>query len=218
MKQGIANIWLLGMIVVFIAMFSAYIITTINYSKTFKMKNEMLTIIEKHHGMTSNQGSSVSSIIPGKGDVIGNVGAIQTINLYLRGMSYSTLGRCPNADADMPGYWYGVTSLANDAELSDLAEHVTTNEKKYYWCFAKYDAQLSTGVYSSAYYKVRIFYGFDVPILSTFLSVRVDGFTDEIYDLYDVPRNVEGTTGGATAANTVISSDSMDISYEQLRR
>ena len=29
MKQGISNIWLLGMIVVFIAMFSAYIATTI---------------------------------------------------------------------------------------------------------------------------------------------------------------------------------------------
>ena len=63
MKQGIANIWLLGMIVVFIAMFSAYIAITVNYTKSFKMKNEMLSIIEKHHGVTSNLGVQGDSIV-----------------------------------------------------------------------------------------------------------------------------------------------------------
>ena len=198
MKQGISNIWLLGMIVVFIAMFSAYIITTINYSKSFKMKNEMLTIIEKHHGMTSNVGTtqsqskflqSIGKNPPsGSSSVTVDVGAIQTINLYLRGMAYDTLGRCPNNNDrknDLPGIWYGVTKLSEKDELKDITEKVTTNEKKYYWCFAKYDAQLRTGKYTSAYYKVRLFYGFDIPVLSTFLAVKVDGMSDEIFDLQD---------------------------------
>ena len=165
MKQGIANIWLLGMIVVFIAMFSAYIITTINYSKSFKMKNEMLTIIEKHHGMTSNIGQPVNSIIK----------------------SGTVTGDCPSRSTDTPGTWYGVTSLSESGSFSDLTEEISQKnaDDKFYWCFAKYDAQLRTGTYSSYYYKVRIFYGFDVPVLSTFLSVNVDGMTDEIFDVQD---------------------------------
>lgn len=196
MKQGISNIWLLGMIVVFIAMFSAYIITTINYSKAFKMKNEMLTIIEKHHGLTSNLGSKTGenciSNYSGTNDITCDVGAFQTINLYLKGMGYDTLGKCPNnkdRNTDLPGTWYGVTDLGTVQNLGHLYEHtekVETNERKYYWCFAKYDAQLSTGKYTSAYYKVRIFYGFDMPVLSEFLAVKVDGMTDEIFDLQDV--------------------------------
>jgi hypothetical protein len=217
-KQGISNIWLLGMIVVFIAMFSAYIITTINYSKSFKMKNEMLTIIEKHHGMTSNLGTKVSqspfltsigkNAPEGGNGITVDLGAVQTINLYLRGMAYSTLGRCPNnndPNTDYPGHWYGVTSLAEDEHLYQISEEVTTNEKKYYWCFAKYDAQLRTGKYTSAYYKVRIFYGFDLPVLSTFLAVKVDGMTDEIFDLQDTTNKV------SIAANAVVtSSDDYD--------
>ncbi len=216
MKQGISNIWLLGMIVVFIAMFSAYIITTINYSKAFKMKNEMLTIIEKHHGMTSNIGSSVGenckSNYSDTTPIVCDVGAVQTINLYLRGMAYDTLGRCPNNDDrknDLPGIWYGVTSLSETDELYNLAEKVNTNERKYYWCFAKYDAQLRTGKYTSAYYKVRIFYGFDVPVLSTFLAVKVDGMSDEIYDLQDI----KGKVGND---NNIIEVSSED--YDQIRK
>lgn len=186
MKQGIANIWLLGMIVVFIAMFAAYIITTINYSKSFKMKNEMLTIIEKHHGMTCNNGVSGKSIIDGS-DVTVDVGAIQTINLYLRGTGYTQKGKCPSRATDNPGTWYGVKTLSETGQFSDFAEEITgsTADNKYYWCFAKYDAQIRTRSYSSAYYKVRMFYGFDVPVLSTFLAVNVDGMTDEIFDIQD---------------------------------
>lgn len=192
MKQGIANIWLLGMIVVFIAMFCAYIITTINYSKSFKMKNEMLTIIEKHHGMTSNDGHSGKSIINGN-DVQVEVGALQTINLYLRGNGYAQKGLCPSRATDSPGIWYGVTSLEPEGSFESLTEMITSANAgdKFFWCFAKYDAQLRTGAYTSAYYKVRMFYGFDVPVLSTFLSVNVDGMTDEIFDLQDVSTGIQ---------------------------
>ncbi|MBR4693496.1 MAG: hypothetical protein IKP07_01680 [Bacilli bacterium] len=194
MKQGIANIWLLGMIIVFIAMFSAYIATTINYSKAFKMKNEMLSIIEKHHGVTSNLGQQGESVTnPGQRITV-DLGAAQTINYYLRGMGYNTKGKCPrnNDNTDVPGTWYGVydMDLENKGlELFQMSELVQTSEKKYYWCFAKYDAQLRTGTYTSAYYKVRVFYGFDLPVLSTFLSVKVDGMSDEVYDLQDSSNN-----------------------------
>ena len=197
MKQGIANIWLLGMIVVFIAMFSAYIITTINYSKSFKLKNEMLTIIEKHHGMTFSGGESGTSIINGS-EVKVNVGALQTINLYLLGNGYTQKGKCPApSSSDEPGTWYGVkdigvgdaSAMLNKSNLSDLAVEITSSNANdtYYWCFAKYKGQQSkSSFYTSAYYKVRLFYGFDVfSSFNTLVAIKVDGTTDEIFNVQD---------------------------------
>ena len=46
MKGSIGNIWLVGIVITFIFIFSAYITVTMNYSKTFKYKNEILSIIE----------------------------------------------------------------------------------------------------------------------------------------------------------------------------
>ena len=52
MKDSIANVWLLGIVMLFILMFSAYIAVTVDYSQTFKLKNTVLTIIEKDKGMS----------------------------------------------------------------------------------------------------------------------------------------------------------------------
>ena len=37
MKDSIANVWLLGIVMLFILMFSAYIAVTVDYSQTFKL-------------------------------------------------------------------------------------------------------------------------------------------------------------------------------------
>lgn len=184
MKNGIVNIWLLGMIVVFIALFSAYIIININYSKSFKIKNEILTIIEKHKGVTSVPTSVVGQSKFTSDSITTNVNTLQTINLYLLGSNYDAKGYCPNNEAGMEGQWYGVSELGNaqnPASNIDIAQPNT----KYYYCIAKYNANLKGGKYKAVYYRVRLFYKFEVPVLQDFLSVKVDGLTDEIYDPQD---------------------------------
>ena len=187
MKDSIADIWLLGLIIVFILIFACYITITINYTASFKLKNEMLSIIERHKGMTDNAPNcGVQSNLTGKsGSVCAKGGAFQTINLYLRGSAYTAKGQCPT-DGDT---WYGVKTL-------DYYEHKATEgtdyEKakvgeKYHYCFAKYDTgrvknAAAGSKYSSIYYKVRLFYKFEFPVLTEFLSIRVDGMTDEIYN------------------------------------
>lgn len=178
MKQGIANAWLLGLIVIFIALMVAFISTTINYTAAFKMKNEMLSIIEKHKGFTNSIGTSVESIINGE-SVTGEVGSLQTINLYLRGYAYATKGSCPDGDE-----WVGITDLSEDTTNGLIDEN--PSGKNYYYCIAKYKADERTDDYAGYYYRVRIFYSFDVPILSTFLSVRVDGISNTIYGVSTV--------------------------------
>ncbi len=183
MKDSIANVWLLGIIMVFILLFSAYIAVTVDYSQTFKLKNEVLNIIEKHKGITNSSGNpNTDSVInPGK-KIVSNVGTLQTINLYLAGNAYTAKGPCPD-DGD---YWYGVSSI--DADSSSVLGTVTTKEIKgksneeFYYCFAKYNTgkkNVNTG--DSIYYKVRLFYKMEFPVLSDFFEVKVEGITDEIY-------------------------------------
>ena len=187
MKNGIVNIWLLGLVVVFIALFSAFIIVNINYSKSFKIKNEVLSIIEKHKGIISQNTSNSSgkSVIVDGATITTNVNTIQTINLYLMGNAYDAMGYCPTED-DTPGTWYGVSSLSDDAHTSISSDYELADEnKKYYYCFAKYKANNQKGKYKSSYYKVRLFYKFEVPVLDNFLSVKVEGTSDEVYDPQD---------------------------------
>ena len=216
MKAGISNIWLLGMIATFIFLFSCYVIISVNYTKSFKMKNEILSIIERSKGMTIGKGtgSGVSVFSAGKsctsafglGEVTCDVPAYQTINLYLLGNSYTATGYCNHED----GVWYGVKNLET------VSWEVAKNDTKYYYCFAKYKfgnnnirrsgsgkSDLSTVTadrYVNYYYKVRLFYIMELPVLNNWLSVKVEGETSPIWDVQDgdkwTPNNDIGYKNG----------------------
>lgn len=184
MKDSLANVWLLGIIITFILLFSAYIAITVDYSQTFKLKNEVLNIIEKNKGMSNAVGVTGESKIKKPDTIVVDVGALQTINLYLAGNAYTAKGPCP----DDSHTWYGVTKLTY-TESNGFWEKVDPAAKKdYYYCFAKHKTgnaniryNASTGVDSSIYYKVRLFYKMEFPVLQDFFEVKVEGITNEIY-------------------------------------
>lgn len=174
MKNSISSIWLVGILMVFILIFACYISVTISYTSSFKMKNEMLNIIEKHKGFTTNVGSYGNAKLEFGGEsVVVNSGAFQTINLYLLGNAYTAKGECPKSDE---GLWYGATDLVYKVDRSGSNFEVANANKTYYYCVAKFVQENNT------YYKVRLFYKFEFPVFTEFLSVRVDGMTDEIYN------------------------------------
>jgi len=51
MRHSIGGMWLLQLMVLFIFLFAAYIILTLNYSRTIKIKNEVVSMIEKYEGL-----------------------------------------------------------------------------------------------------------------------------------------------------------------------
>ena len=180
MRQGIASVWILGLVVGFIFMFTAYIAITINYTASYKIKNEMLKIIEKHKGVTDYQGKSVPSIFPGQGNVTGDVGTLQTLNLYLRGNAYDAMGKCPTDDGDN---WIGIYELT---EGNGGYDNPAVANKKYYYCIAKVKYNpIKNGAQASYFYRVKLFYKFEIPVLSDFFSVDVVGRTMEIFDVQD---------------------------------
>ncbi len=174
MKTGIASIWIVSLIIIFIFIFSAYIAITVDYSKSFALKNEVLNIIEKNKGMTDKVGGErkVSTVNPPKEMIVG-AGTIQTINMYLAAHNYDATGSCP----DDGNKWYGMKNLeyfsAGNWEEARKGE-------PYYYCFSKFNTGRDSQ-YKTIYYKVRFFYKFEIPVISEFLAVKVEGMTDEIY-------------------------------------
>ncbi len=102
MRESIGGTWLLQLVIVFMLIFVGFLALTINYTKVFKLKNEMLTMIEKYEGVKDE--------------------SLKIINNYLKANNYGTMHKCdPNINE------YGMASLDN-TEL----EKVDSNKKYFY--------------------------------------------------------------------------------------
>ena len=63
MKEAIGGSYIFQIVIVFIALFSTFIVYSVNYSKAFKVKNEVLDLIEQYQGFTkSNESSNIPSL------------------------------------------------------------------------------------------------------------------------------------------------------------
>lgn len=114
MRQSIGATWILQLVIIFMLIFVGFLALTINYTKAFKIKNELITIIEKYEGVTT-----------------GDNGSVALMNNYLRHNGYSIMGKCE------AGY-YGLSSLDNTA-LTPVSEN-----SKYYYCVKKTNARSNT--------------------------------------------------------------------------
>lgn len=199
MKSSIAEIWLVGLVITFLFIFSGYITVTMNYSKAFKLKNEVLTIIEKKKGITGDSGTkNKTSIKSGVGNVKIPKSALGTINVFLTGSGYSTKGHCPteNAYGIVSGgkeIWYGVSELTSGSTAYRVEQITDRNkDKKFYYCFSKKGRDGNRAGRSPLsrcdnkqeipyYYDIVLFYKLDFPILGDLFTFRVDGTTADIY-------------------------------------
>ena len=107
MREVSGSTWVFQIMILFILIFACFLTLVLNYSKAYRVKNEMLSIIEKYEGLTS-QSSDI-------------------INNYLVGQSYTTTGNCPQDDNVK---WYGAIDLEGNYEEADGAT-------KYYYCFSQ---------------------------------------------------------------------------------
>lgn len=157
MRQTIGGTWVFQLVIIFTLIFAAYIALTINYSRSFRVKNEMLSIIEKNEGFTDN--------------------GVKLINNYLSQSGYKTVGSC-KLQTDVVVYG------ANSIDPSSISIEKAQEGKKYYYCFSKYTGY-HTYFTTRAYYKITLFFKFDIPVLGDLSTFDVDGQTSEIDATYD---------------------------------
>ena len=100
-------------------------------------------------------------------------GAVETINAYLYAMNYSAKGDCLMDEATFPDdQWYGVSNIDNPREARlESASH----SNRYLYCISPHETEFRT-----MYFKVRLFFYFDLPIIGNLIPVNVDGTTDDI--------------------------------------
>lgn len=61
MKEAIGNGWLISIIIVFLFLIMGLLITSLSYSKAYKVKDKIVNVIEKYNGFTSTAQAEVDA-------------------------------------------------------------------------------------------------------------------------------------------------------------
>lgn len=156
MREAIGGTWITQLVIVFIFLFVAFLSLSINYSKAFKVKNEVLSFIEKNEGVSFE-----------KTDTLGSIGYI---NNYLANNNYNTKGYCEIND-------YGQNNLSNNKILTKI----TTNNRKnkYFYCIKEISSS-GDNFKDRKYYEVKLFFKFNLPIIGDITTFTVEGQTKDI--------------------------------------
>lgn len=89
MREVSGTTWTFQLIILFILIFACFLTLVLNYSKAYRVKNEVISILEKYEGATPE--------------------SLEIINNYLYDSAYKNKGRCPEG-------WYGVDNYEGLAE------------------------------------------------------------------------------------------------------
>lgn len=184
MRESIGGAWIFQLVIIFILLFTGFLCVAINYNKAFKVKNEVIDYVEREEGLTSRTDSGVR---------IG--GSLELIGAYLQQAGYSSKGYCPdNDETEIVRSWANVAYFSDFTGENDPHEYNwigiktlgtgSTSEEavpgtKYYYCIRKIDDYDKKYTYK-AYYKLRLFFKFELPIFGDFTTFSVEGETTQI--------------------------------------
>ena len=76
MREAIGGTWLFGLVLTFIVFFASFLAVSINYSKAFNVKNNIVDLIGKYEGNNCNSRKKIGE--------------------YLRDVGYLVIGDCGN--------------------------------------------------------------------------------------------------------------------------
>ena len=110
MREAIGGGWIFTLVIIFVVIFSGYLAISVNYSKAFKIKNRIVSIIEEQEGMSAK--------------------AEDEIENYLSGMGYMVYGRCAGDETGFPKESYNSKYLYC---VSKKEVGTDVNKKTYYY-------------------------------------------------------------------------------------
>lgn len=165
MREAIGGTWLFNLVIFFVLLFAGYMCLSINYSKAFGVKDKIINELERNGGVKVFTNSKYTDV------------ALTNISNYMKKVGYRTKGSCK-------GYSYGCTL---DGKCTSVNSSNTT---KYAFCLSEVKAN---DAYSYAingtpgefiyvsYYKVKVFYQLDLPIIRTAFDFNIKGDTKILY-------------------------------------
>lgn len=172
MRNAIGSSLLLNIVLVFVGIISAFLVGTIAFSKAYKVKNRIVSIIEKYDG-----------------DCFGsNTACYNEIEAELVNIGYSSnfsKSDCPDITLDSRNST-GIKSIDTiyNGTLSGGHQYCVY---KYTVCDTKKSGRrfiCDTNSTEQYYYKVVTFMHFDIPIIGSFLEFEVSGETKPFYSTF----------------------------------
>ena len=96
MREAIGGSWLFTIVMTFIVLFSSFLAISINYSRAFSVKNEILSLIERNEGFSTTGDSTTNCT---------DTSTQCQVQKYLRKASYNITDTitCPNIYDDAYG-------------------------------------------------------------------------------------------------------------------
>ena len=157
MRESIGATWIMGIVIFFIALFTAFLAFSINYSRAFRVKDGIVERIEKYNGP--------------------DLDAYVSIQSFLSEVTYNSRGTCSHLYSEDEKY-IGVSGTGEG--LENIDRNPDLNDR-YYYCIGKVQANTSTFVMDSAYYKVVVFFNLSLPVFGNKMNFHATGETTNIY-------------------------------------
>ncbi len=156
MKEAVGGISLFNIVIVFVLLFAGYISLSINYSKAYNVKNEIINIIKNQGGVcTSNYPSSTNNCYNFSEQIID----------YFSEANYRSTGVCDSSEG-----WVGYN---REGQL------VYDNPV---FCIRAVKANSNSELPNALYYQVKVFYQLDLPIINSLFEFSITGETGRIYE------------------------------------
>mgnify|MGYP007056160590 CR=1 FL=1 len=149
MKEAIGGTWLFTIVIAFLAVFTTFVSITTNYSRTYKIKDEIIKDIEYYNGV--------------------NMKSTKAIREYIKGIGYTSSSTCPE-DGDR---WIGFS--VNGSEANGYSVPPYSGNANY--CIKKNVTRKIEYFGSTAYYTVVVFFRINWPVFRQIFDVKISGET-----------------------------------------
>lgn len=162
MRESVGATWVFSICLAFIILFTCYLAITINYAKAFRIKSHIVTLIEEYEGYPEEESNHEN--------------IVSDIKDYLFYQGYDATGSCdPYIPIDeKPGEGWEI--LENEG----IADSVTG--KHSYCIYKRVSKNNNNKICDEKYYRVIVFFKFDLPILGLLTSFQASGETRLLYD------------------------------------
>lgn len=159
MKDAISGVLLFQIVILFILLFTGIMSLTINRSKAFAVKNDVINIIEKNEGTNLSDISLSDDLVKAMTDD-----------------AYRTVGKCSNDDY----VGYDREGKRDNVHPSICIKKIVVSNDSNLSSDMFIDAENEKG----CYYQVLVFYKLDFPLINQIFNFSLLGETKVLYGDY----------------------------------
>lgn len=162
MRDSINGVWVLGIVMVFMAIFVAFVAISINYSNAYTLKSRMVTIIEEYEGMNNESMSRIDGVLKDNG--------------YLNRLL------CPEPLYGADRSVYGITDMNAVLNPTTPQSYCVSRDSR-----STSDSRndFDKGADTEYYYTVTLAFAFDLPLLGELFDFKVSGETNGLLYVHD---------------------------------